>query len=84
MRGPALDLSLEDWRHVLDVNLTATFLLSQAAARRFVAQGDGGFAPGPPTSPLGSETREILAWAGFAAPQVERLVTGGAVTPRPT
>lgn len=42
MRGPALDLSLEDWRHVLDVNLTATFLLSQAAARRFVAQGDGG------------------------------------------
>jgi crotonobetainyl-CoA:carnitine CoA-transferase CaiB-like acyl-CoA transferase len=48
-----------------------------------VAQGDGGFAPGPPTPPFGSETRQILGWAGFGERDVERLVAGGAVTPRP-
>src|SRR3546814_6021232 len=28
------DLSLDDWRHVLDVNLTAAFVASQRFARR--------------------------------------------------
>jgi crotonobetainyl-CoA:carnitine CoA-transferase CaiB-like acyl-CoA transferase len=41
----------------------------------------GGFAPAPPTPPFGSEVRAILAWAGFAAGDVERLLAGGAVTP---
>jgi formyl-CoA transferase len=45
-------------------------------------QGDGGFAAGPPTPPFGSEVRAILAGAGFAAVDVERLIAGGAVTPR--
>lgn len=49
-----------------------------------LAQGDGGFAPGPPTSPFGSETREILDWARFAEGHVKRLLAGGAVVPRPT
>ncbi len=39
---PALELRLEEWRHVIDVNLTATFVLAQAAARRMVEQGEGG------------------------------------------
>jgi len=43
--------------------------------------GDRGFAPGPPTAAFGSETRAILAWAGFSEPDVDRLLTGGAVTP---
>jgi crotonobetainyl-CoA:carnitine CoA-transferase CaiB-like acyl-CoA transferase len=47
-----------------------------------VAQGHGGFAPGPPTPAFGSETRDILARAGFAPAEVERLVKGGAVTSR--
>lgn len=47
-------------------------------------QGDGGFAPGPPTPPFGSEVREILAWAGFAERHVERLLAAGAVGPRPS
>jgi crotonobetainyl-CoA:carnitine CoA-transferase CaiB-like acyl-CoA transferase len=47
-----------------------------------VRQGEGGFAAGGPTPPFGSETREILAWAGFASGDVERLVAGGAVSPR--
>lgn len=41
-RAPALELPLEEWRRVLDVNLTGAFVVSRAAARRFVAQGGGG------------------------------------------
>jgi formyl-CoA transferase len=44
----------------------------------------GGFAPGPPTSPFGSETRALLEWAGFAGASLERLLAGGAVTASPT
>lgn len=40
----------------------------------------GGFVPAPATPPFGSETREILAWAGFGERDVERLLAGGAVT----
>jgi NAD(P)-dependent dehydrogenase (short-subunit alcohol dehydrogenase family) len=39
---PFLDLGLEDWRHVLDVDLTGPFLCGQRAARRMIAQGRGG------------------------------------------
>ena len=41
-RGAALDFGEEDWESVIQVNLSAAFYLSQAAARRFVEQGDGG------------------------------------------
>jgi crotonobetainyl-CoA:carnitine CoA-transferase CaiB-like acyl-CoA transferase len=47
-----------------------------------IAQDEGGFRAGGPTPPFGSETREILAWAGFASGDVERLVAGGAVRTR--
>jgi len=40
---------------------------------------DAGFVPGPPTPPFGSEARAILEWAGFAEPDVRRLLDGGAV-----
>jgi NAD(P)-dependent dehydrogenase (short-subunit alcohol dehydrogenase family) len=39
---PFLELDLETWRHVLEVDLTAGFVLAQAAARRMVEQGEGG------------------------------------------
>lgn len=39
---PFLEHSLDDWRHVLDVDLTGAFLCMQSAARRMVEQGDGG------------------------------------------
>jgi NAD(P)-dependent dehydrogenase (short-subunit alcohol dehydrogenase family) len=39
---PFLEHSLEAWRRVLDVDLTAAFLCMQAAARRMVAQGEPG------------------------------------------
>jgi gluconate 5-dehydrogenase len=37
-RGPATDLALSDWQHVLSLNLTATFELSRTFARRCIAQ----------------------------------------------
>jgi NAD(P)-dependent dehydrogenase (short-subunit alcohol dehydrogenase family) len=39
---PFLDQSLEDWRQVLDTDLTGAFVCAQAAARRMVAAGRGG------------------------------------------
>jgi 2-dehydro-3-deoxy-D-gluconate 5-dehydrogenase len=41
-RADALDFSETDWDDVMDVNLKSVFFLSQAVARRFVAQGEGG------------------------------------------
>jgi formyl-CoA transferase len=41
-----------------------------------------GFSPGPPAAAFGSEIRDILAWAGFEKRDVDRLVSGGAVTPK--
>ncbi len=37
-----LDLSLDEWRAVMAVNLDGVFLCLQEAARRLVAQGEGG------------------------------------------
>lgn len=39
--APALELSETEWRRVIDVNLTGTFLADQAAARIMRAAGDG-------------------------------------------
>ncbi len=40
--APFLDVTDADWDRILDVNLRGTFLCSQIAARRMVAQGTGG------------------------------------------
>lgn len=40
--APALDMPLEKWRQVLDVNATGTFLMCQQAGRRMVQRGAGG------------------------------------------
>jgi len=41
-RVPVVDLDLDVWRHVIDVNLHGTFFMSRAFARRMIAQGSGG------------------------------------------
>jgi 2-deoxy-D-gluconate 3-dehydrogenase len=41
-RADALDFTEKDWDDVIDLNLKAVFFMSQAVARQFVAQGDGG------------------------------------------
>lgn len=40
--GPLVELSHDDWRAVLDVNLTGTFTVSRAVARRWIAAGQAG------------------------------------------
>jgi NAD(P)-dependent dehydrogenase (short-subunit alcohol dehydrogenase family) len=42
IRRPSVDLSAEDWNKVVDVNMTAVFLCARAAARRMIADGEGG------------------------------------------
>jgi len=41
-RKPFLEAELADWRNVLDVILTGTFIVSQQVARQMVSQGAGG------------------------------------------
>jgi len=57
---PFLELSEDDWRRVIDVNLTGYFLVGQAAARRMVAAGGGVIVNV-------SSTRQIQAWPGNTA-----------------
>jgi NAD(P)-dependent dehydrogenase (short-subunit alcohol dehydrogenase family) len=61
--GPLMDLSTADWRAVVDVNLSGTFVMARAAARRMAARGHGniinvtsmnGVAPGPNAGAYGS------------------------------
>ncbi len=39
---PFLDISLLEWRKVIDVNLNGAFICSQAACRQMIKQGHGG------------------------------------------
>jgi NAD(P)-dependent dehydrogenase (short-subunit alcohol dehydrogenase family) len=39
---PFLEMTLDEWRHVLDVDLTAAFICGQRAARRMVDRGTPG------------------------------------------
>ena len=41
IRKDAVDLQLEEFKRVLDTNLSGTFLFSQAAGKRFIKQGSG-------------------------------------------
>ena len=62
--GPLLDATLDDWRAVVDVNLTGTFVTARAVARRLVAAGRpgsivtvtsmNGVAPGPNAGAYGA------------------------------
>jgi NAD(P)-dependent dehydrogenase (short-subunit alcohol dehydrogenase family) len=42
VRATTLELSYEDWRRVVDTNLTGAFLCAQAALRNMAAHGRGG------------------------------------------
>ncbi|MBJ7222034.1 MULTISPECIES: SDR family oxidoreductase [unclassified Brenneria] len=41
-RKPMVDLELEQWKRVIDTNLTSTFIVSRAAAKRMISRGKGG------------------------------------------
>jgi NAD(P)-dependent dehydrogenase (short-subunit alcohol dehydrogenase family) len=67
--GPLLDQSLADWRAVVDVNLTGTFVTATAVARRMIGAGRGGsivtitsmngVAPGPNAGAYGATKAAI-------------------------
>lgn len=62
--GPLTNLDVDDWRAVVDVNLTGTFLTARAVARRMIAAGSqgsivtvtsmNGVAPGPNAGAYGA------------------------------
>lgn len=62
--APTIDMTLEQWRRVLDVNLTGQFLCAREAIRRFRAQGSA-----PKSKAAGkiicmSSVHEVIPWAG--------------------
>jgi glucose 1-dehydrogenase len=63
--APLVDMSLDDWRAVLDVNLTGQFLCARAAARAFLAEP-----PSPGRSRAAgkiiciSSVHDVIPWAG--------------------
>lgn len=61
------DLSLDDWRTVLDVNLTGQFLCAQEAVRRFRRQGhDRGRSVALGKIVFTSSVHQAIPWAGHA------------------
>jgi NAD(P)-dependent dehydrogenase (short-subunit alcohol dehydrogenase family) len=80
------DMSLEDWRAVLDINLTGQFLCVREAIRRFLAQGahrrveshrqDHLHELGPRAHPLG-RTRQLCRLEGWGHADDEEYRPGG-------
>ena len=61
------ELSLEDWRKVLDVNLTGQFLCAQEAVRRFRRQGlDPERSPALGKIIFTSSVHQAIPWGGHA------------------
>ena len=66
--GPLMGLELDDWRSVIDVNLTGVFIGARAVARRMAKRGSGaivnitsinGLAPGPNAGAYGASKAGI-------------------------
>lgn len=66
MDASAPDMSLEQWRRVLDVNLTGQFLCAREAIRRFLMQGTEGRSRAVGKIICISSVHETIPWAGHA------------------
>ncbi|GLK55095.1 glucose 1-dehydrogenase [Methylopila capsulata] len=60
----SFEMTLDDWRQVIDVNLTGQFLCAQAAIRRFREQGDRGVSRSRGKLVCMSSVHEVIPWAG--------------------
>lgn len=62
--APFADMSLDDWKAVLDVNLTGQFLCARAAVKRFRRQGNRGRMRANGVILCMSSVHETIPWAG--------------------
>jgi len=65
--APFAEMTLHQWRRVIDVNLTGAFLCARAAVREFLREG----APSGPSRARGkiiftSSVHQVIPWAGHA------------------
>ena len=58
--SPLIEMSLDDWRLVIDTNLTGTFLCCREGARAMVEQGRGGVLVGI------TSVHDRMPWSGFS------------------
>ncbi len=64
--APTAEMSLADWRTVIDVNLTGQFLTARAAIRQFAAQGDRGVSVALGKILHMSSVHDVIPWGGHA------------------
>ncbi len=57
---PLVDMSLEDWRDVIDTNLTGTFLCCREGARQMIERGRGGVLLGV------TSVHDRMPWTGYS------------------
>jgi len=64
--APVTNMSLEDWRKVLDINLTGQFLCIREAIRHFLAQGISPVSRASGKIVCMSSVHQEIPWAGHA------------------
>jgi NAD(P)-dependent dehydrogenase (short-subunit alcohol dehydrogenase family) len=90
MTGDTVDLALDDWRRVLDLNMTAVFLCSREAARHMLAAGGGAiintasvqsFAPFPRRLAYGASKAAVVQMTRIMAAEWAPSIRVNAVAP---
>jgi glucose 1-dehydrogenase len=62
--APVAEMTLQQWRSVLDVNLTGQFLCAREAIRRFLRQDPSPASPARGKIICMSSVHEVIPWAG--------------------
>ncbi|WEG12044.1 SDR family oxidoreductase [Pullulanibacillus sp. KACC 23026] len=65
--APALEMPLEAWHKVMEVNVTGTFLMTQAVARHMVERGEGSIINLASVAALKGSEPEIMDAIGYQA-----------------
>jgi len=71
--APVATMAVEDWRRVLEVNLTGAFLCSQAAGNVMIAQGGGKIINIASVAGLGGATPEVLDAIAYNTSKTHQL-----------
>jgi NAD(P)-dependent dehydrogenase (short-subunit alcohol dehydrogenase family) len=65
--APALEMPLEAWHKVMEVNVTGTFLMTQAVARHMVERGEGSIINLASVAGLKGSPAEVMDAIGYQA-----------------